>query len=173
MVKKRRVAVRIDAVRIERPIKLYTNQDEYDLGKHSIENGLYRKGVWHFRNASHGGHVKSQYELASWIEDGTQSILKDPDEAVYWYRRAAKCGHDMSLFKLGLCYFYGIGIEMDLGLATSIFYETFHLDAKFLLAQCFLKGYGVMKDIHLAKQWCSYVAKKGHVQGKFYLKYLM
>jgi len=157
--------------RPERPIKLYTSADEYQLAKASFNHGLYRKGIWHLRNASHGGHVLSQLELGSWLEAGTSSVLSDVNEALYWYSQAAQSGNDFALFRLGLCYYHGIGTLRDMKTAIEFFSYTSYLDAKFLLAVCFAKG--TFKDPNACLYWCNYAAKRGHAQGNFYLKYLL
>jgi len=157
--------------KVPKVVPLYSSQQEYELASQTIQGGEYRKGVYHLRVAAEAGHLKAQYELGSWIVSGTKSIQADPREALYWFSRCALSGHDMSLLRLGLCYYHGIGTQKDYGIATSIFQKTMHIDAKFLLAVCYAKGHGVLMDMNAAMYWCDYAAKNGHSQGKYYQKY--
>ena len=44
---------------------------------------------------------------------GEFGVEKDEEEAVKWYRKAAKQDDPESLYRLGLCYEKGIGVKAD------------------------------------------------------------
>ena len=46
-----------------------------------------------------------------------ESVLKDPKQAVAWYRKAAEQGHSDAQFNLGIMYANGEGVLKDMKLA--------------------------------------------------------
>lgn len=62
------------------------------------------------------GDVASQYQVATNFDSGAL-IPRDFDQALKWYRRAAKNNHKESQFLLGYFYCRGLGVTKDAKLA--------------------------------------------------------
>ena len=67
--------------------------------------------------AAEQGHVAAQFRLGVAYMDGEAGVLKDPPEAVRWYRMAAEQGHYGAQFTLGVLYANGEGVPQDIVLA--------------------------------------------------------
>lgn len=52
------------------------------------------------KKAAEQGNAKAQYTLALCYAEGV-GVAQDPVEAVKWYRKAAKQGHEMAIEMLG------------------------------------------------------------------------
>ena len=58
--------------------------------------------------------AKPFYRLAEYYYNGGEIIPKDPSQAVFYYKKAAKFGHIASIKRLACCYKQGIGVAQDL-----------------------------------------------------------
>ena len=80
----------------------------------------------------------------------------DLSEAVGYFRQAAEKGHAKAQYKLGLCYYKGIGVEADHKQAVSWWKkaaEQGHPKAQKRLAVCYFTGDGVRMDLPEAVSW--------------------
>jgi TPR repeat protein len=53
------------------------------------------------------------YDLALVYEEGELGVTPDPDRAFELYLRAALRGQEQSVYEVGRCYYYGLGIPED------------------------------------------------------------
>ena len=77
--------------------------------------------------------------------NGTQSY----EEAVKWFKRAAEAGHAKAQANLGLCLFYGQGVERDVKQAIGWFVkaaEQGNAGAQAKLGDCYFHGEGIEQD---------------------------
>lgn len=103
----------------------------------------FKKAWYWYKRAAEGGYPEAQYKVGVMLEEGRDLLhfreigldshgvdsfrLKVPEvelllrkefrynysEAVKWYKLAAEQGHPGAMYRLGMCYFNGIGIEQN------------------------------------------------------------
>ncbi|MFA6103625.1 MAG: tetratricopeptide repeat protein [Victivallaceae bacterium] len=97
-----------------------------------------------YRKAAEQGHAPAQYRLARLLNA----------EAVNWYREAAiRVGHRGAMKNLGVCLFYGIGVNKDEGQAMRWWAEaTDMLEAEKAVCSC--------DDMHVYDQAYAQMQKK-------------
>lgn len=83
-------------------------QKEHELKKNKDVN----QSLSRIRFYAAEGNAAAQRELGLRFLEGND-VSKNPEEAVRWFRQAARQGDDESIFQLGRCYAEGIGIEKD------------------------------------------------------------
>lgn len=98
-------------------------------------------------NAQSGIDV-SQYVLGQqYFDDGNY------EQAVYWWRQAAKQGYGKASLKLGDCYHDGVGVDRNVTTAAYWYTEAAGQDEReacFKLGTCYETGVGVIKDYQIA-----------------------
>ncbi|HUT51289.1 MAG TPA: hypothetical protein VM325_18310 [Alphaproteobacteria bacterium] len=123
-----------------------------------------------FRDAAaRGRDADAQYALAVMLEQG-MGTAKNQNEALAWYRRAAKTGHSRALLNLGFAYVRGVGVPQDYKRAR----EYFELaaaknlaEAQYNLGLIYEHGLGIDKDVPMAFKWYSLaVANQNAPAGK-------
>lgn len=80
----------------------------------------------------------------------------DYEEALYWYRKAARQGYKVGQYNLGVFYARGQGITKDLDLAIKWYKKAAAQDyanAQYNLGVFYERGTGVEKDVHLAADY--------------------
>lgn len=84
-------------------------------------------------------------------------VLSDkPDEAFAWYAKAADTGYDVAICNVGLCYFYGDGVEKNKEKAKELFHEAAdkgNYHAMTMLGECYRHGYACAVDYAKAVEW--------------------
>ena len=89
--------------------------------------------------------------------------------------KKAESGDMDAQFKLGRCYYQGLGATKDYKEAVKWFTkaaEHGHRDAKFNLGQCYYRGEGVTKNKKEAVKWYTKAAKQGDERAKKALEML-
>jgi TPR repeat protein len=71
-----------------------------------------RRAVALLREAANGDVPDALYDLALCYENG-EAVARNAAKAVELYLRAALLGETQSVYEVGRCYFYGIGVERD------------------------------------------------------------
>jgi TPR repeat protein len=71
-----------------------------------------RKGIALLKSAASANISDAQYDLANCYESG-EGVDKDDRLAFEWYLRAALHGNAQSVWEVGRCYYFGIGIAQD------------------------------------------------------------
>jgi len=96
--------------------------------------------------------TKTMYWRGENYRTGEQ-VPKDPEEALYWLKRAAKKGHAGAMFSLGNMYYSGEGVVADLAMARDYYKQSAnagHREAMLRLATMSERGEGGPVDIHRA-----------------------
>lgn len=78
-------------------------------------------------------------------------------------------GNAIAQNNLGLCYFFGNGIEQDYNSAVYWFREAAKQgqpDAQYDLGYCYYKGYGVNRSYEYAEYWYEKAALQGHAEAQ-------
>lgn len=71
-----------------------------------------KKGIALLKSAAAANIADAQYELAICYENG-DGVRKDDRLAFEWYLRAALRGNAQSVWEVGRCYYFGIGIAQN------------------------------------------------------------
>jgi TPR repeat protein len=101
------------------------------------------------------GDRNKQFELALRYEyqGGPSNLVK----AIYWYQEAAKNGHPVAQYNLGVLYNDGRGVERNFSEAVKWFSESAtqgNSDAQYNLGLKYLRGEGVTQsDVEAYKWW--------------------
>ena len=88
------------------------------------------------------------------------------------FRKEAESGNADAQFKLGVCYYNGVGVKQDTTEAVRWFCTAAkqgHLQAQFSLGVCRYRGWGVALDQQEAARWFRKAAEQGHIQAQFHL----
>lgn len=99
------------------------------------------------------------FRLGKWYyENGTE---QDYEEAVKWFKKAAKQYNDDGQYWLGLCYYNGHGVNQDYVEAFKWFQKAakWNNHARRWLGLCYFKGEGVKQSFEEAVKWFRYAAK--------------
>ena len=126
---------------------IYNNTD-FEVKNEIIQNQL-RRSMVNFAYCREGERFHSDENYES---------------AFYWFKKAADMGESTSQRRLGLCYYYGDGVEKDI--AKAVYWwrkaaEAGDSDAQYNLADCYYKGEGVEKDFSKAVYWWQRAAEAG------------
>jgi len=109
------------------------------------------------------GDPNAQYNLGVCFSSGL-GVLKDPAQALVWWRKSAAQGFAPAMYNLGFCYVNAIGIKADPALGVSWYRksaELGHVPAMCNLGICFDEGVGVAPDFKEAIKWLGKAVAKG------------
>jgi hypothetical protein len=98
-----------------------------------------------------------------------QGVEQNFEQAVSWYREAAKLGDSSAQCNLGHMTELGQGLEQNLELAVSWYREAAtqgNLEGQRHLGTCLKHGNGVEKDADAAVTWFREAAKAGHAEAQ-------
>ena len=97
---------------------------------------------------------------------------QDYAEAVKWYQKSAEQGHAKAQFRLGGCYYYGLGVKKNVVEAVKWYRKSAEQEnakAQSSLGFCYYHGYGVSRDYAEAAKWYQKSAKQGDAGAQFNL----
>lgn len=106
--------------------------------------------------AAEGGDSQAQYALALLYEYGADTIDRDPEQSVFWLKKAAHGGVAGACLYLGLKYEYGNRVKKDTRKAACWYACAARKDwpaAQFFLATLYEKGKGVPQSSLNALAW--------------------
>ena len=63
------------------------------------------------RDAAAKGDADAAFRLGLEYYAGTAARTRNPEVAVYWFRKAADSGNIPAYYNLGICFEHGIGVE--------------------------------------------------------------
>jgi Sel1 repeat len=115
--------------------------------------------------AAEAGDPQSQYALALFYEYGTETIDRNPDQAVLWLEKAGVAGVSGACLYLGLKYEYGNRVKKDLSKAACWYACAAHKDwpaAQYFLATMYENGKGVPQSSLIALAWFGLAAEYGY-----------
>lgn len=107
----------------------------------------------------------SDYQKGLNYEHGINFTSKNEEEAVKWFRKAARAGDDNAQFSLGYCYAEGHGVQQDYEEAVkwySLAAEHGNVSAQNNLGVCYATGHGVTQDEEKAVKWYRKSAEQGN-----------
>lgn len=84
----------------------------YENGK-GVEKDFSETIKW-YRLAAEQGNAKAQFKLAVFYSTKDVNGQVNHQEEVKWYRMAAKQGHAQAQLMLGLCFYFGNGVEINM-----------------------------------------------------------
>lgn len=125
-------------------------------------------GVEWYRKAAEQGHAEAQYRLANCLRTG-QGVEKDVQEAERWYRRSAEQGFAMAQRELGKCRM-AVGDRKEALSWLEKSAKGGDAEGQYLLAVCFQKGLGTVKNPEKAKHWLEQASRNGHARAQSILK---
>eukprot|EP00469_Lotharella_globosa_P018506 CAMPEP_0167810326 /NCGR_PEP_ID=MMETSP0112_2-20121227/19_1 /TAXON_ID=91324 /ORGANISM="Lotharella globosa, Strain CCCM811" /LENGTH=848 /DNA_ID=CAMNT_0007708851 /DNA_START=102 /DNA_END=2648 /DNA_ORIENTATION=- len=118
-----------------------------------------------FTAAAALGHPAAHRGLGKWHE----TVGMDYEAATEWYRTAATQGDSAAQYRLGVCYFEGIGVAKDEKEAVNWFRmaaEQGNVDAQCNLGDFYFNGLGVAPDENKAFEWYLKAAAQGDACGQ-------
>ena len=115
------------------------------------------------------GSISAQYQLGRAYAEGSFGLTSDMEQAVEWYRKAAKWGHEYALERLIRLYSEGRDVPRDMEqvicwsrrLAEKREYEAYTHFSR--IAQIYARGDGVPRDMAQAAVWGREAALMGDV----------
>ena len=114
--------------------------------------------------AAVAGDAEAQFRLAY-----SHWTLDDFEFAVKYFMQSARQGHAKAQFYLGLCYYDGDGVSMDINEAVEWWQKAAEqglAEAQFNLGNCYYWGEGVAKDNEKALKWYQKAAAQGNEDAK-------
>ena len=136
----------------------------YELGN-GVEKNI-KKAIRFYKLATYQGYALAQHALEctylNEISNGidTENNLMELTN-LYWY-----LGDKISLDKLGRCYEYGYGVELNLEKAFELYKHSADLKyafSQYNLGRCYEYGYGVKKNLKEAFRLYELSANQGHL----------
>ncbi|MBC8470330.1 MAG: sel1 repeat family protein [Planctomycetes bacterium] len=143
---------------------------QYHLSSHYKKKKYYSNVVGLLKQAAQKGHIKAQYELAStymYIEE-----VKDCNEAIKWYTRAAEQGYHEAQHSLAVIYSLGEDVPKNPKESFKWWQKLApHGDqmAQSALAQMYYYGKGVDQNYEYAFKWYKEAAEQGHYLSQYSL----
>ena len=131
-------------------------------------DGVFRnekKGTQLMQTLAQAGNAEAQAQWAYFLDTGKHRIKKDKEQALKWFRAAARQGHAFAQYAVG---FY----EKDKREALrwyKLASEQNNAFAQFNLAKMLVEGDGVPKDLAAAKEWMKKSADRGHKRAKTWI----
>ena len=99
-------------------------------------------------------------------------VLRNRNEAIEWYRKAAEYGNTQAQYRLGRCYRFGIGVPQDFIEAAKWFRKAAEQGdrrGECSLGLCYAQGRGVPQDDGEAVKWYRKAAEQGDACGAQFL----
>lgn len=108
----------------------------------------YQKAFKLFKKAAQQENALAMADLGVLYKYGRGCKLNF-NKARKWFQKSAELGNSKAAYSLGYLYFKGLGnIQQDYNKAVKWFQKSDYPMAKYWLGVCYLKGYGVAKDIN-------------------------
>jgi len=139
----------------------------YVYGRYGLEEQKELGFQWHLK-AAEAGDSFGQYMVGRQLASGS-GVSKDPERAVYWWRKSAEAGFPPAQLDLGAAYRMGIGgLEKDMSQAVKwirLAAENGFPDAQAELGIFYSLGHGVAEDDQQAEVWMRKAAEQGSEKG--------
>jgi TPR repeat protein len=124
-----------------------------------------------YKTGAETGDRVAQYKLGKCYFEGN-SVAKDPEKAVSWWRKAADQGLAEAQLNLGVCYFKGVGVAQDQVKAVSLWEKAGEqglAEAQYNLGGSYYGGLGVERDLSQAVAWWRKAANQGEAKSQTHL----
>ena len=98
--------------------------------------------------------TKQEEDAEAYFQEGMQYYTREEyEQAVTLFKKAAMLGHASAQYQLGLCYYWGVGIQKDYTQATFVLRDASlqgDSRAQYLLGWCMYYGQGVERNVNSA-----------------------
>lgn len=133
-------------------------------GDRGIETN-YEEMLYWYRRAAENGHSLGQSNYGRCLYYGIGTEKRWP-EAVRWLAAAIDSNeaNDGALYLLGICYYFGDGVNQDRARAVELYRRAAELDhagAACELGLCYIDGDGVERDVEEGMRWLELAVKLG------------
>ena len=113
------------------------------------------------------GNVDASYTIGLIYKTGGKGVLKDFEQTVNWFTKAAEQGSILALRQLGYVYYHGVNLNDNINHSKAFTYfklaaDKGDVDSQTMVAAMYLRGHGVAKDIEQGINWYTKVADQGH-----------
>jgi TPR repeat protein len=127
----------------------------FEEGVAAWERGEFTKAFRELKDLAEQGHAAAQYNVGVMYTRG-EGTRRDPEEAAFWYRKAAVQGNAAAQNNLGVLYNRGEGVSRDL--EEAVFWYRWAADQGYPAAQhnlglMYEHGLGVKQDDVEAYKW--------------------
>lgn len=92
---------------------LYVFNDDYIRTNFQRKWGNCGEAIKYYTMASDNGLAYIQIEFADYLVDAFSYDYNSMETAAYWYGKAADQGNAIAQYKLGICYYNGIGVNKN------------------------------------------------------------
>jgi TPR repeat protein/predicted Ser/Thr protein kinase len=133
-------------------------------GDRGIETN-YEEMLYWYRRAAENGHSLGQSNYGRCLYYGIGTEKRWP-EAVRWLAAAIESNetNDGALYLLGICYYFGDGVNQDRKMAVELYRRAAELDhagAACELGLCYIDGDGVDRDVEEGIRWLQLAVSLG------------
>lgn len=133
-------------------------------GDRGVETN-HREMLYWYRRAAENGHTLGQSNYGRCLYYGIGTEKKLP-EAVRWMTAAIETSdtNDGALYLLGICYYFGDGVNQDRAKAVELYKRAAQLDhggAACELGLCYIDGDGVERNVEEGMKWLQVAADFG------------
>ncbi len=118
----------------------------------------------HWEKLANAGDREAQFRLALYYDLSSQVIVRDIRKSIYWYELAAKQGHTLAQYNLGVKYIQGEGIPKNINKAMSLWLlsaNAGHMQSQFNVGRAYFLGVGLEEDQRKATFWFQKAAAQG------------
>jgi TPR repeat protein len=140
-----------------------------DLGKAiSLEKASF---LWLMKQVEKDENPKNQSRIG-WCFINGRGVLKDPVQALEWFRKSAKQGDSYSQHGLGMLHYQGVGVERNEEKAFYWFEKAAtqgDANSQHHLGLLYYRGGGVEKDEEKAFYWFEKAATQGNASSQYML----
>lgn len=129
------------------------------------------KGYRLIAKAAHKGDIDALNKMGDCYYFGL-GVLKDVQDAIYWYQKAADEGHQLAQANLGEAYFYGEGVEQNAEMAFEWHFKAAEKGlpmSQHHLGISYYKGLGVEQNTLEAIKWLRLAADQGYHHAQYNL----
>jgi len=130
-------------------------------------------------NTTSTNDISSQtYDISGFVPDkdvfdiAMEHSTKNEKEAANWYTKAANQGYGRAQYKLGDCYFDGVGVSKDATEGIKWYTkaaEQGNALGQYKLGDCYFNGKGVIRDEEEAVKWYTKAAEKEYHKAQYTL----
>ena len=124
-----------------------------------------------YKTKAETGDRVAQYMLGKFYFEG-DTVAKDLEKAVFWWRKATDQGLAEAQLNLGVCYFKGLGAAQDQAKAVALWEKAGEqglTEAQYNLGRSYYAGLGVERDLTQAVAWLRKSAKQGEARSQTHL----
>jgi TPR repeat protein len=130
-------------------------------GNRTAQEQKYKSDLDSWMLKAYGGDKDAQFKVGA-LYTNTDFGEADYEQAVYWYKQAARQGHALAQYNLGHQYLTGVGVIKSEATAMKWWLEAAKRDhtlAQFNVGRAYYLGIGLEKDHKKSKYWFSRAAE--------------